>query len=72
MREQRSHDLTDTESTSNTATFSNGWRPVACWSGCGTTIELDEPIGLDPDPVSSSAEHAVVRQHIKHLRGVSS
>jgi hypothetical protein len=27
---------------------------------------------LDPDPVSSSTEHAVARQHIKHLLGVSS
>jgi len=32
----------------------------------------DEAIGLDPDPVSSSVEHAAVRQRIKHLLGVSS
>jgi hypothetical protein len=72
MREQRSYELTDAKSTTNTAAFSNGWRAVARWNGFDTTIEVDEPIGLDPDPVSSSTEHAAVRQYIKHLRGVSS
>jgi hypothetical protein len=33
---------------------------------------VDEPIVLDPDPVSSSVEHAAARQQIKHLLGVSS
>ena len=72
MREQRSYGFTDTESRSNTAAFSSNWRAVARWNGRNTTIKIDEPIGVDPDPVSSSAEHAAVRQHIKHLRGVSS
>jgi hypothetical protein len=42
MRERRSHDLTDTESSSNTTAFSSGWKAVARWSGCDTTIEVGE------------------------------
>jgi len=41
-----------------------------CWR---TEIrDEDGMIRLDPDPVSSSLEHAAARQLRKHLRGVSS
>ena len=42
MRERRSHDLADTESSSNTTAFSSDWKAVARWNNCDTTIELDE------------------------------